>query len=58
MHLPEGLENTRFKLKVLKYPRNCRLHATLIQKVLKNPESANKGTYDLTESIRLTYKRV
>ena len=29
------------KLKVLKYPRNCSLHATLILKVLKNPESAN-----------------
>ena len=30
-----------FKLKVLEYPRNCRLHATLILKVQKNPESAN-----------------
>ena len=34
-----------FKLKVLKYPTNCRLHATLIQKVLKNPESAKIHTY-------------
>ena len=25
----------KFKLKVLKYPRNCRLHATVIQKVFK-----------------------
>ena len=29
-----------FKLKVLEYPRNCRLHATLILKVQKNPASA------------------
>ena len=28
-----------FKLKVPKYPRECRLHANLI---LENPESANK----------------
>ena len=30
-----------FKHKVLKYPKNCRLHATLILTVLKNRESAN-----------------
>ena len=30
-----------FKLKVLKYPKNCRLHNTLIPWSLKNPESPN-----------------
>ena len=34
-----------FKLKVLKYPRNCSLHNTLIPWSLKNPVSPNVHTY-------------
>ena len=35
MHFPEGLEDSPFKLRVLKYHRNCRFHATLMLKVSK-----------------------
>ena len=38
MQFQECLENTPFK-KLLKYPRNCRLHNTLIPWSLKNPVS-------------------
>ena len=36
MQFPEGLEDSPFKRKVLKYPINCRLHATLILNLAKN----------------------
>ena len=40
-----------FKLKVPKYPRNCRRHATLILKVQKNPESATLLLFEGIEGI-------
>jgi hypothetical protein len=39
-----------FKLKVLKYSRNCSLHNTLIPWSLKNPESPNVHTLFLLKS--------
>ena len=41
-----------FKLKVLKYTRNCSLHNTLIPWSLKNPELTNlQTTYRITTNI-------
>ena len=37
MQSPEGLEDSPFKLKVLKYPKNCSLHNTLIPNLAKPP---------------------
>ena len=36
MQFPEGLEDSPFKLNVLKNPGNCRIHATLISKVFSH----------------------
>ena len=53
MHFPEGLENTPFKLKVLKYPKNCRLHATLI-KCLKKILNQLMYIFDVISFVMLT----
>ena len=56
MQFPEGLENTPFKLKILKYPRNCRLHATLILNLVKPlTYMLTKGTFSELQTLLFTY---
>ena len=43
------LRTLNFKLKVLKYPRNCSFHNTLIPWSLKNPVSPNVHTTRCTQ---------
>ena len=44
---------------ILKYPKNCKLHTTLIQIFFLNPESAKVHTYLLKEDLTsMTYTMV